>query len=178
MRGGRPNLCRALSVSQHKDRPQLTPPILAKGNHRRSFRWSRKPARGVSPVEFVIMKVALSLAAVLALAVGLILTAVDPASAGCGGRWRCRGVVAVVPAPVPIPIRPVVVAPSPCGGCGGVAVAAPCGGGCGSAYYYAPSAYYAYWAQPSYFNGCVSGPGNCYWRRNCWYDSFGRRFCN
>ena len=105
------------------------------------------------------MKIVLSLAAVLALAVGLNLSAVDPASAGCFG-WRCGGVV-VVPAPVPIPMRP-----------GASYYYAP------GAYYYAPGAYYAYWAQPAYYSGCYAGPGNCYWRRDCWYDSFGRRFCN
>jgi hypothetical protein len=69
------------------------------------------------------MKVALSLAAVLALAVGLNISAVDPASAWCG--WRCRTAV-VVPAPVIVPApvlvaAPVVTVPVPCrgGGCGG-----------------------------------------------------------
>ena len=110
------------------------------------------------------MKVVLSLAAVLALAVGLNLTAADDANARCGIGWRCRGG-----------------APAPCGGCRGAAYApAPCGGGCGgygAGYYYVPGAYYAYWAQPG-FSSCYPGPGNCYWRRDCWYDSFGRRFCN
>ena len=127
------------------------------------------------------MKVVLSLAAVLALAVGLNLTAADDANARCGIGWRCRGGAVLVPAPNPIPIRPVVVAPAPCGGCRGAAYApAPCGGGCGgygAGYYYVPGAYYAYWAQPG-FSSCYPGPGNCYWRRDCWYDSFGRRFCN
>jgi hypothetical protein len=115
------------------------------------------------------MKFVLSLAAVLALMASLNLLAVDPADAGCR-RWRCGGAV-IVPAPNPIPLRPVV---TPCGGCAAPVVAAPaCVGGCDTAYYYD-----AYWAQPGYVAGCSSGPGNCYWRRDCWYDSFGRRFCN
>jgi hypothetical protein len=122
------------------------------------------------------MKVLLSLAAVLALAVGLNLTAVDDASARCGG-WRCGGGAVLVPAPNPIPIRRL---RAPCGGCGGVAVVAPapCVSPCGgTAFLYAPTRFYAYWAQPGY-TACYPGPGNCYWRRDCWYDSFGRRFCN
>jgi hypothetical protein len=118
------------------------------------------------------MRVLFSLAAVLALAVSFMLTAVNDADAGCGRFRRCGAVL--VPAPHPIPIRPVAVAPAPCGGC---AVAAPCGVGCGTGYYYAPTRFYAYWAQPAYAVGC-GGVGNCYWRRDCWYDSFGRRFCN
>jgi hypothetical protein len=115
------------------------------------------------------MRFVLSLAAVLALAVGLNVGTADPASAWCG--WRCRGAVAapvvvmpapvvVVPAPAPIPIA------RPCGGCSGGAYYG------GAAYYYVPGAYYAY------YNACNAGPGNCYWRRDCWYDAFGRRFCN
>jgi hypothetical protein len=139
------------------------------------------------------MKIVVSLAAVLALAVGLNLTAVDRADAWCGVGFRCRGAV-LVPTPYPIPLRRhVVVAPIPCGGCGGAVVVAPapcggcgravvapspCGAPCPTAYYYMPPAYYAYWAQPAYVSSCNLGPGNCYWRRNCWYDSFGRRFCN
>ena len=55
----------------------------------------------------------------------------------------------------------------------------PCGqGGCGgTAFVYFPKRFYAYWKQPGY-TACYPGPGNCYWRRDCWYDSFGRRFCN
>ena len=114
------------------------------------------------------MRVALSLAAVLLAAVGLLVAAVDTADAGCG-RWkRCGGAV-LVPAPIPIPMpAPVFVAPAP----------APCGGGCGGGgYAYASPAYYAYYVQPAY-GVCNTGPGSCYWRRNCWYDTFGRRFCN
>ena len=113
------------------------------------------------------MRVVFCLAAVLALAAGLSIGTADPASAWCG--WRCRAVVAapvlvaapvvVVPAPAPIPIA------RPCGGCGG-------GAYYGSAYYYPPGAYYPYYA------ACNAGAGNCYWRRDCWYDAFGRRFCN
>jgi len=134
------------------------------------------------------MKVLLSVAAVLALAVGFNLTVVDDADAWCGGGWRCRGAV-MVPAPNPIPLRrarrAVAVAPAvaPCASPCGVAVAvapspcvAPCGGP--TPYYYQPTRTYAYYAQPAYAGSCNTGPGNCYWRRNCWYDSFGRRFCN
>jgi hypothetical protein len=70
---------------------------------------------------------------------------------------------------------------SPCVvGCGPVAVApapVPCTAPCGASYYYMPTRFYAYWAQPG-FTSCYPGPGNCYFRRDCWYDSFGRRFCN
>jgi hypothetical protein len=112
------------------------------------------------------MRVALSLAAVLALTVGLNIGTADPASAWCG--WRCRAAPVVV-APVVVPAPIVVPAPAP------IPLRAPCwgGGGCGGAYYYAPSAYYAY------YNACNAGVvGTCYWRRDCWYDAFGRRFCN
>jgi hypothetical protein len=47
----------------------------------------------------------------------------------------------------------------------------------GTAFVYFPKRFYAYWAQPGY-TACYPGPENCYWRRDCWYDSFGRRFCN
>ena len=123
------------------------------------------------------MKVVLSLAAVLALAVGLNVTAVDDANAGCGGV-RCQGAV-LVPAPNPIPLRRIRVVPGPAP----YAAPIPCGpAGCGAAYYgaayyYAPTRFYAFWKQPGY-TACYPGPGNCYWRRDCWYDSFGRRFCN
>lgn len=133
------------------------------------------------------MKVVFSFAAALALAVGLGLTVVDSAKAGCVGV-PCGAVL--VPAPNPIPMRRLVVrrAPvllaAPCGpGCvnGAAAYAAPppCGqGGCGgTAFVYFPKRTYAYWKQPGY-TACFPGPGNCYWRRDCWYDSFGRRFCN
>ena len=131
------------------------------------------------------MKVVLSLAAVLALAIGSSFTAVEPASAQCVSP--CGAVL--VPAPNPIPLRrlrvvPAPVAVAPCGvGCvnGAAAYAAPppCGqGGCGgTAFIYYPKRVYAYWKQPGY-TACYPGFGNCYWRRDCWYDSFGRRFCN
>ena len=102
-------------------------------------------------------------------------------------RGPCGAVL--VPAPNPIPMRRLVVRPgpvavAPCGaGCvnGAAAYAAPppCGqGGCGgTAFVYFPKRFYAYWKQPGY-TACYPGPGNCYWRRDCWYDSFGRRFCN
>ena len=102
-------------------------------------------------------------------------------------RRTCGAVL--VPAPNPIPMRRLVVRPgpvavAPCGaGCvnGAAAYAAPppCGQrGCGgTAFVYFPKRFYAYWKQPDY-TACYPGPGNCYWRRDCWYDSFGRRFCN
>jgi hypothetical protein len=125
------------------------------------------------------MKVVLSLAAVLALAV-------DGANAGCLGS-PCGAVL--VPAPNPIPLRRLVVRPAPallaapCGpGCVNAAAGyagPPCGqGGCGgTAFVYYPKRFYAFWKQPGY-TACYPGLGNCYWRRDCWYDSFGRRFCN
>jgi hypothetical protein len=106
------------------------------------------------------MRVVLSLAAVLALAVGLNLGTADSANAWCG--WRCR---TLVPAPVVV-VPPVVAVPLPAP----IPIARPCGGGCGGAYYY--PYYYAY------YNSCNAGVGSCYWRRDCWYDAFGRRFCN
>lgn len=132
------------------------------------------------------MKVLVSIAAVLAIAVGFGLASAGDADAMCRVGWRCNSAV-LVPAPNPIPlrrVRPVVVAPAPCvAPCGAVAVApppcvAPCGVPAPTAYYYAPPAYYGYYKQPAYAGCCNNGPGNYYWRRNCWYDSFGRRFCN
>jgi hypothetical protein len=136
------------------------------------------------------MKVLMSVAAVLALAVGFSFAAADDADAGgCGAvGWRCTGAV-LVPAPNPIPlrrIRPRVVAPAPCvAPCGApVAVApAPCVAPCGlppgpTPYVYQAPAYYAYYKQPAYWGECGLSTCNTYWRRNCWYDSFGRRFCN
>jgi len=145
------------------------------------------------------MKVLMSIAAVLALAVGFSLASTGNADAWCGIGLRCNAAV-LVPAPPPIPlwrVRPVVMAPEPCGvPCGRVAVAlppcvrpcgrpapvvvapSPCGAPCPTSYYYMPPAYYADYSQPAYAGSCNAGPGNCYWRRNCWYDSLGRRFCN
>lgn len=126
------------------------------------------------------MKVLLSFAVLLLVALGLSLSATDHAAAGGCVAWRGCGPAVLVPAPNPIPLRRVKVNRAPClGGCGAVAVAvpAPCAGPCGASYYYAPTRFYAYWAQPG-FTSCYPGPGNCYWRRDCWYDSFGRRFCN
>jgi len=133
------------------------------------------------------MKVLMSIAAVLALAVGLSFTiAADAEAGGCGVGWRCRGAV-LVPAPQPIPlrrVRPVYVAPAPCvAPCGVVAVAPPpCVSPCGlppgpTAYRYRSPNYYAYYKQPAYAGECGLSTCNTYWRRNCWYDSFGRRFC-
>ena len=133
------------------------------------------------------MKVVFGLAALVALAIGFNFTTADVASAQCGG-WNCGGAV-LVPAPNPIPMRRLVVVPGPapavpCGApCGGGAHVPPplppCGqGGCGGTpFVYFPTRFYAYWKQPGYTT-CFPGPGNCYWRRDCWYDSFGRRFCN
>lgn len=124
------------------------------------------------------MKVAYCVAAVLAMTVGMSLTMVDSADAWC--RWRCRGAAVVVaptmivPAPVVVSPAPVVVSvptPNP------IPLRAPCGGGCGGGgavgYAYAPVVYGYYAATPA----CYAGSA-CYWRRNCWYDAFGRRFCN
>lgn len=131
------------------------------------------------------MRIVSSFVAVLVLAAGVSLSGVDGANAGCVGS-PCGAVL--VPAPNPIPMRRLVVVPAPaalpapCGrGCVDAAYAAPppCGqGGCGgTAFVYYPKRVYAYWKQPGY-TACFPGPGNCYWRRDCWYDSFGRRFCN
>jgi hypothetical protein len=134
--------------------------------------------------------------AAAALLVGITLVATDKAGAEglLPGERAYGGCVApcgayLVPAPNPIPLRrlkvvPVPAVPAPCGvGCANAvnayAAPVPCGqAGCGtSAVVYYPTRYYAYWKQPVY-TACFPGPGNCYWRRNCWYDSFGRRFCN
>jgi hypothetical protein len=134
------------------------------------------------------MKVLVSIAAILAMAVGLSLAGADDADAGCRVGWRCNTAV-LVPAPNPIPlrrVRPVVVAPAPCvAPCGArVAVAPPpCVAPCGlppgpTAYRYQAPNYYAYYKQPAYWGECGRSTCNTYWRRNCWYDSFGRRFCN
>jgi hypothetical protein len=134
------------------------------------------------------MKILVSIAAVLAMAVGFSLAGADAADAGCRVGWRCN-TAALVPAPNPIPlrrVRPVVVAPAPCvAPCGArVAVAPPpCVAPCGlppgpTAYRYQAPNYYAYYKQPAYWGECGRSTCNTYWRRNCWYDSFGRRFCN
>ncbi len=47
-----------------------------------------------------------------------------------------------------------------------------------TAYRYRAPNYYAYYKQPAYAGECGLSTCNTYWRRNCWYDSFGRRFCN
>jgi len=67
------------------------------------------------------MKVVLSLAAVLVLAVGFSLTALDGANARCIGS-PCGAVL--VPAPNPIPLWRLVVRPAP------APLPAPCGPGC------------------------------------------------
>ena len=68
------------------------------------------------------MKVVLSLAAVLALAVGFSLTAFDRANAQCIGS-PCGAVL--VPAPNPIPLRRLVVVPAPLPAPVGQAVSVP-----------------------------------------------------
>ena len=127
------------------------------------------------------MKALLSFAALILIAVGLSLSATDHASAGCVA-WRPCAPAVLVPAPNPIPLRRIKIRHAPCVvGCGPVAVApvpVPCAAPCGAAsFWYQPTRFYAYWAQPA-FTGCYPGPGNCYFRRDCWYDSLGRRFCN
>jgi hypothetical protein len=132
------------------------------------------------------MKVLFSVVVSLALACVFGFTAVDSAKAQCASP--CGAVL--VPAPNPIPLGRLIVRPAPaplpapCGvGCAGRGIAygppPPCGqAGCGGTpFVYFPTRFYAYWKQPGY-TACFPGPGNCYWRRDCWYDSFGRRFCN
>jgi len=133
------------------------------------------------------MKIVSSFLSALVLVAGASLLGVEGAAAGCYSS-PCGAVL--VPAPNPIPMRRLKVVPAP------VAVPAPCGPGCvsaaaayaapppcgqagcgGTAFVYFPKRLYAYWKQPGY-SACFPGPGNCYWRRDCWYDSFGRRFCN
>jgi hypothetical protein len=134
------------------------------------------------------MRVLLSLAVVATVAVGFSLISAADADAGCRVGWRCNAAV-LVPAPNPIPlrrVRPRVVAPAPCvAPCGRAVVVAPppCVAPCGlppgpTAYRYQAPNYYAYYKQPAYGGDCGLSTCNTYWRRNCWYDSFGRRFCN
>lgn len=137
------------------------------------------------------MKFLFSVAAVVAAAVGFsLLSAADADAGGCLTGWRCNAAV-LVPAPNPIPLRrlrrPRIVAPAPCvAPCGAAPVAvapAPCVAPCGlppgpTAYRYRAPNYYAYYKQPAYAGECGLSTCNTYWRRNCWYDSFGRRFCN
>ena len=142
------------------------------------------------------MKVVLSFLAALALVISLgvmgalafvvgLAVAANKAEAGCVGS-TCGAVL--VPAPNPIPLRRLKVvpapAPLPCGagcvnGVNAYAAPPPCGqSGCGgTAFIYYPKRFYPLWSQPGY-TACYPGIGNCYWRRDCWYDSFGRRFCN
>jgi hypothetical protein len=120
------------------------------------------------------MKFVVSFAAMLALAGVVSLSASGQADARCWKRchgWaRAQVVVPVVPvapatevvavpAPNPIPRRE----PVPC---------------CGA---------YVSYVYPSYtypgvayapFGGCGFGWGGCYPRRDCWYDGYGRHFCN
>ncbi len=125
------------------------------------------------------MKFVLSLAAVLALAIGITLPLGDEAEAGCWRAARC-GQVAVVPAPVvvqPVPVSPpevvyAVPQPNPIP----VRRARRCGGNCYTSYRY-PLYAGGYTANASV--GCGIGVRSCgYFRQDCWYDAFGRRFCN
>lgn len=127
------------------------------------------PSRGLPLAVGAISPSVLSLAAVLALAVGVSFTFTDTADAwgGCRAARACGGAV-LVPTPQPIPLRPVRVLPAPC-------TARPCGP---RAYWYQPTRVSAYYAQPAYATSCVRTPGNYHWRRDCRYDSFGRRLCN
>jgi hypothetical protein len=111
------------------------------------------------------MRASFSRAAVLGLA-GLLVLAAAPAEATCG--WKCRGMVPV-PAPVVVP-PPLAVFPAP------NPIPLPLPG----LYSGPPRAYPYYGYSPVYFGGCGvgGGVGNCYWRRDCWYDAFGRRFCS
>jgi hypothetical protein len=117
------------------------------------------------------MKVLMSIAAVLALAVGFSLSSADDANAWCGVGFRWNAAV-LVPTPLRR-VRRVVVAPSPSGSpCGRVAVApppcvrpcapvapvvvapSPCSAPCPTSYYYLPPAYYADYSQPAYGGSC------------------------
>jgi hypothetical protein len=110
------------------------------------------------------MRVAFGLAAIFVLAAMLSVSTAAPAGAWCG--WRCTGLVPV-PAPVITP-APVAVVPPP----NPIPLPAP-------AWYAGPPRAYPYYGySPVLFGGCWAGPGNCYWRRDCWYDAFGRRFCS
>jgi hypothetical protein len=132
------------------------------------------------------MKNVSSFVAALVLAAVAGSAPVDGAKADCYGS-PCGAIL--VPAPNPIPLRRLRVMPAPvvAGECGpgcvnsanAYAAPPPCGqGGCGgTAFMYFPTRLYAFWKQPGY-TACYPGMGNCYWRRDCWYDSFGRRFCN
>ncbi len=136
------------------------------------------------------MKILMSVVAAAIVAAGFSLMSTPDAEAGCVVASGCNAAV-LVPTPQPIPLRrwrrPRVVAAAPCVSpcvAAPVAVApvapciAPCGVPAPRAYYYRSPNYYAYYKQPAYAGSCNLGPGNCYWRRNCWYDSFGRRFCD
>lgn len=123
------------------------------------------------------MKFALSLAACLALAVGLSLSFVHPADAWfCG--WRCRMPVVVTPAPVVVTPAPVVV-PAPVitvPAAHPIPLRGPCGAGCGRGVVYGAGFYYG--PYPLYAGSCYAGGCGGYWRRDCWYDAYGRRWCN
>jgi hypothetical protein len=143
------------------------------------------------------MKAVLSCLGTLALLAGIVFASGDVRAGGllgdeayAGGCYGSGCGAVLVPAPNPIPLRRLKVVPAPpplattCGpGCVNATNAwagpPPCGQwGCGArAMIYVPKRTYAFWKQPGY-TACYPGFGNCYWRRDCWYDSFGRRFCN
>ncbi|MEM9592376.1 MAG: hypothetical protein AAF967_13745 [Pseudomonadota bacterium] len=136
------------------------------------------------------MKILMTAVVAAIVAVGLSLASAPEAEAGgCAAAHGCSAQV-LVPTPQPIPLRRgwrrarIGAAPcvAPCAARPAVvAPAAPCVAPCRApgprAYFYRSPNYYANYTQPAYGGSCNLGPGNCYWRRNCWYDSFGRRFC-
>lgn len=137
------------------------------------------------------MKTLMSVAAAAALVTVFSFVSLSEAEASCEAGYDCAGAV-LVPAPQPIPLRRwrrarIIVAPpciAPCGVDTPAApvAAAPCIEPCGPPprrrFFYRPRNYYSYYTQPAYAETCTSGPGNCFSVNSCWYDSFGRRFCN
>jgi len=137
------------------------------------------------------MKFLMTVVAAVIVAAGFSLASAPEAEAGgCVAAHGCSAQV-LVPTPQPIPLRRrwrrprVAAAPcvAPCVARPAVvAPAAPCVAPCGlppgpAAYRYQAPNYYAYYKQPAYGGECGLSTCNTYWRRNCWYDSFGRRFC-
>lgn len=137
------------------------------------------------------MKILMSVVAAAAMAAFFSLISVPEADAGCRNGYGCDGAI-LVPAPQPIPLRRwrrarILVAPpciAPCARRAPVApvAAAPCVAPCGPpaprVFYYRSRNFYPNYTQPAYAETCTSGPGNCFSVSSCWYDSFGRRFCN
>jgi hypothetical protein len=127
------------------------------------------PSRGLPLAVGAISPSVLSLAAVLALAVGVSFTFTNTADA-----W-----VAVAPrAPAAVPFsfrRPSRSRSGRCGCClrrapRALAVRGPIG--------ISRRASLRIMRSPAYATSCVRTPGNYHWRRDCRYDSFGRRLCN